>query len=125
MKYVIDASTAFSWEVPEPHSLKAIALREDYRNGVHELISPDIFPAEVGNALIVAERKGRTFRSLLLMAGCSRIWPFRLPCELKVATILKMISFSRRRVKRAAPAPARAQGATISGPRLGRPHPSP
>jgi hypothetical protein len=25
-------------------------------NGVHELISPDIFPAEVGNALIVAER---------------------------------------------------------------------
>jgi predicted nucleic acid-binding protein len=59
MKYVIDASTAFQWEVPEPDSLKAIQLREDYRNGIHELISPDIFPAEVGNALIVAERKGR------------------------------------------------------------------
>ena len=43
----------------EPDSLKAIQLREDYRNGIHELISPDIFPAEVGNALIVAERKGR------------------------------------------------------------------
>jgi predicted nucleic acid-binding protein len=59
MKYVIDASTAFQWEVPEPDSPKAIQLREDYRNGIHELISPDIFPAEVGNALIVAERKGR------------------------------------------------------------------
>ena len=59
MKYVIDASTAFQWEVPEPDSLQAIQLREDYRNGIHELISPDIFPAEVGNALIVAERKGR------------------------------------------------------------------
>ncbi len=59
MKYVIDASTAFQWEVPEPDSLKAIQLREDYRNGIHELISPDIFPAEVGHALIVAERKGR------------------------------------------------------------------
>ena len=59
MKYVIDASTAFQWEVPEPDSLKAIRLREDYRNGIHELISPDIFPAEVGNALLVAERKGR------------------------------------------------------------------
>ncbi len=59
MKCVIDASTAFQWEVPEPDSLKAIQLREDYRNGIHELISPDIFPAEVGNALVVAERKGR------------------------------------------------------------------
>jgi predicted nucleic acid-binding protein len=59
MKYVIDASTAFQWEVPEPNSLKAIQLRERYRRGIHELISPDIFPAEVGNALIVAERKGR------------------------------------------------------------------
>ena len=56
---MIDASTAFQWEVPEPDSAKAIRLRDGYRSGVHELISPDIFPAEVGNALIVAERKGR------------------------------------------------------------------
>jgi predicted nucleic acid-binding protein len=59
MKYVIDASTAFQWEIPEPDSVKAIQLREDYRNHIHDLISPDIFPAEVGNALLVAERKGR------------------------------------------------------------------
>jgi predicted nucleic acid-binding protein len=59
MRYVIDASTAFQWEVPEPDSAKAIRLRDAYRNGVHELTSPDIFPAEVGNALLVAERQGR------------------------------------------------------------------
>jgi hypothetical protein len=31
MKYVIDASTAFEWKVPEPDSVKPIRLREDYR----------------------------------------------------------------------------------------------
>ena len=46
------------------------------------------------------------------------------PSRLKVATILKMISFALGRVKSAAPAAARAQGATFSGRRPGRPHPS-
>lgn len=59
MKYVLDCSTAMQWELPEPHSAKAIQLRDDYRNGVHELLAPDIFVAEIGNASIVAERKGR------------------------------------------------------------------
>ena len=40
MRFVIDASTAFQWDVPEPDSAKAIRLRDDDRNGVHELISP-------------------------------------------------------------------------------------
>jgi hypothetical protein len=64
MKYVIDASTAFQWEVPEPDSRKAIQLPEDYANGIDDLISPDIFPAEVGNTLIVAERKGRGMKCM-------------------------------------------------------------
>jgi len=59
MKYVIDSSVAFKWVVAELHSDKAIRLREDYRNGVHLLLAPDIFPAEVANALLVAERRGR------------------------------------------------------------------
>ena len=50
MKYVIDASTAFQWEVPEPDSLKAIQLREAIVL-TDELVSPDIFPVEVGYAL--------------------------------------------------------------------------
>jgi predicted nucleic acid-binding protein len=59
MKYVVDCSTAVKWEIPEADSGNAIALRDAYRQGVHELIAPDIFPAEVGNAAIVAEREGR------------------------------------------------------------------
>src|SRR5207244_2921022 len=59
MRFVLDCSTAVQWEVPEPDSSKAIRLREEYRNGTHELVAPDIFPAEVANALLVAERRGR------------------------------------------------------------------
>jgi len=59
MKYVIDCSSAMKWELPEPDSANAIRLRDEYRNGIHELLAPDIFPAEVGSAALVAERKGR------------------------------------------------------------------
>ena len=59
MRYVIDASTGFKWEVAEPHSDKAQQLRDDFRNAVHELLAPDLFPTEVANALLVAERRGR------------------------------------------------------------------
>ena len=59
MKYVLDTSVAFKWVVAEPLADKAIQLREDYRKGNHELLAPDIFPAEIANALLVAERRGR------------------------------------------------------------------
>jgi predicted nucleic acid-binding protein len=58
MRYVIDCSVATKWEVTEPDSLKALRLREDFRNGVHELLAPDIWPIEVANALSSAEIKG-------------------------------------------------------------------
>jgi predicted nucleic acid-binding protein len=79
MRDVIDTSTAFQWEVPEPDSSKAIRLRDDYRNGVHDLVSPDIFPAEGGNALIVAERNGRitsgqfAVRLAAILASCPHL----------------------------------------------------
>ena len=59
MKYIIDASVVFKWEVPEPNSDKALHLRDDYKNGVHELIAPDVLPIEVGHALTRAERQKR------------------------------------------------------------------
>jgi predicted nucleic acid-binding protein len=59
MKYVIDASVAFKWQVPEPNSDKALQLRTDYENGVHELLAPDIFPIEIGHALTRSERQKR------------------------------------------------------------------
>jgi predicted nucleic acid-binding protein len=59
MKYVLDSSAALPWVLPEKHSAKAIQLRDDARTGVHELLGPDIFPAEVFNALLKAERTKR------------------------------------------------------------------
>jgi predicted nucleic acid-binding protein len=59
MRYVLDASVAFKWEVPEPDSDKANRLRDDFRNAVHELLAPDFFPQELAHALTRAERQGR------------------------------------------------------------------
>src|SRR5437870_1730002 len=59
MKYVIDSSVGFKWAVSEIDSDKAIRLRDDFNNGIHELLAPDLFPTEIGNALAVAERAGR------------------------------------------------------------------
>jgi predicted nucleic acid-binding protein len=58
MKYVLDASVAIKWVLPEPDSQKAISLRDNFRKQVHELIAPDTFPVEVAHALTRAERKG-------------------------------------------------------------------
>jgi predicted nucleic acid-binding protein len=57
MKYVIDCSVAFKWAVVEIHRPKALLLRDDFRNGTHDLFSPDHFPAEIGNAFLMAERR--------------------------------------------------------------------
>ena len=54
MKYVIDSSVAFKWEVVEVDSDKARRLRDGSRNGTHELLAPDLFPSEIANSLVVA-----------------------------------------------------------------------
>jgi predicted nucleic acid-binding protein len=59
MKRVIDSSVAFKWVVPETDSDKALLLRDDFRNGLVELLAPDIFPIEIGHTLTRAERQGR------------------------------------------------------------------
>ncbi len=59
MKYVIDSSVAFKLGVPETDSDKAIQLREDVRNALHELLAPDVFSIELAHALTRAERQGR------------------------------------------------------------------
>ena len=59
MKYVLDASVAFKCVVPEVDSDKAIRLRDDYRQGVHQLLSPDFYPVEVAHSITRAERQGR------------------------------------------------------------------
>jgi predicted nucleic acid-binding protein len=59
MKYVLDSSVALKWVLSEPDSGKAIRLRDEYKNAVHDLISPDIFTPEIANGLASAERQGR------------------------------------------------------------------
>jgi predicted nucleic acid-binding protein len=69
MKYILDSSVAFKWVVPELHSDKALRLRSDFLASVHELLSPDVFPGEVGHALTRAERQGR-----ITIGEALRLW---------------------------------------------------
>ena len=46
------------WVLVEPHSDKALALRDDFQKGIHELLAPDVFPIEVAHAIAKAERRG-------------------------------------------------------------------
>lgn len=58
MKYVLDASVALKWVLPEEGSDRALALGLEYCSCVHELIAPDALPPEVAHALTRAERRG-------------------------------------------------------------------
>jgi predicted nucleic acid-binding protein len=62
MRYVIVSAVAFKWIAPEALKDKAERLRDDFRNAVHELLAPDVFPYEVAHALTRAERQGRITR---------------------------------------------------------------
>jgi predicted nucleic acid-binding protein len=59
MKYVLDSSVALKWVVSEADSARAVRLRDEYRNGNHTLIAPDLFTPEIANALVAAERQSR------------------------------------------------------------------
>src|SRR4051812_16282041 len=58
MRLVLDASVALKWAIVEPDSAIAIGLREDYRNGIHELISPESLPLECAHSLTKKQRQG-------------------------------------------------------------------
>lgn len=59
MRYVLDSSVALKWVLTEAESAKAIRLRDEYRNAIHEFLAPDIFPSEIANGLVSAERQRR------------------------------------------------------------------
>jgi predicted nucleic acid-binding protein len=58
MKYVLDSNVALKWVLPEADDAKAIRIRDGYGQGIHELLSPDVFPIEVAHSLARAERRG-------------------------------------------------------------------
>ena len=57
MRYVVDASTAVRWVLPTPLQVKALKLRAEYQQNIHELIAPSHFPGEIASALTKAERQ--------------------------------------------------------------------
>lgn len=60
MDFVVDASVAAAWffqDEPEP---LADSILGRLRDGATTAVAPAIWPAEVVNALLVAERRGRT-----------------------------------------------------------------
>ena len=58
MRYTLDSNVGLKWVLKEPDSPRAVRLRDDFRQGVHELIAPDVFPIEVAHAIAKAERRG-------------------------------------------------------------------
>ena len=58
MIYVLDASFAMKWVLPEQDTPKAVRLRNEFRHGLCMLIAPDVFVPEVSHGLTKAERRG-------------------------------------------------------------------
>jgi predicted nucleic acid-binding protein len=57
MRYVLEASVALKWVLPEPLADRAQQLRDDFQKHVHELLAPDLFAVETAHALTRAERQ--------------------------------------------------------------------
>lgn len=64
MKYVLDGSVAFKWEVPETFSDKANLFRDDFRNKLHELLSPDFMPLELAWQKVADELRDKIAKAL-------------------------------------------------------------
>jgi len=65
--YVLDASVAAKWVLPtqdEPLAAEAARLYDDYQKGDISFIVPDLFWAELGNALWNAVRRKRITREV-------------------------------------------------------------
>jgi len=58
---VLDASVAAKWMLPSEETLQeeAASLLRDYAHGKLQFIVPDIFWAEIGNAVWKSVRQGR------------------------------------------------------------------
>ena len=100
MKYVLDSSVALKWVLPEADSARAIRLRDEYKNGIHELLAPDIFTPEVANGLASAERQGRikTGESGILLHDVVRAAPVLHPTTPLLLRAMALAIATRRAV---------------------------
>jgi len=46
MKYVLDSNVALKWVLPETDDAKAIGIRDGFKQGIRELLAPDVFPID-------------------------------------------------------------------------------
>lgn len=77
MKLVLDSSVGVKWVMIENLTDKARLPRDDFRNGIIELLAPDFFPLDVLHALTKAERqkriRGRSVALLISLFSAARI----------------------------------------------------
>lgn len=95
IRYVLDASVAIKWVLREDLSEKAIRLRDDYADGRSILIAPDIFPAEVGHALLFAERGGRIANSQALLADVVSTCPILYTTRPLLPDVATLVAVAR------------------------------
>ena len=100
MKYVLDSSVALKWVLPEPESAIALRLRDDYNNGMHALIAPDLFMPEIANGLAAAERQRRikTGEAILLLHDVVRSAPTIHPTFSLLARAIEIAISTRHAV---------------------------
>ena len=57
MTFVLDCSVALAWILPDEGRRQVMALLE--RLGTESAVVPEVWPLEVANALLIAQRRGR------------------------------------------------------------------
>ena len=100
MRYVLDCSVALKWVLPEADSGRAIRLRDEYVNGVHQLLAPDLFIPEIANGLASAERQGRIKpgEAAVFLNDILRAAPAILPTPPLLIRAMEMAIAARRAV---------------------------
>jgi predicted nucleic acid-binding protein len=58
MRFVLDASVALKWVLPEADSAQALRIRDDFQHQLHELIAPESFSLECAHSLSKKQRQG-------------------------------------------------------------------
>src|SRR5450432_2480647 len=59
MRYVLDSNIGVKWILTDDLSKKARAFRDEFIQGLHEGLAPDVFLVEAAHALTRAQRQGR------------------------------------------------------------------
>ena len=93
MKYVLDASVALKWVLAEEDSDKALRLRDDLRQRIHEPLTVDFYPVEVAHALTRAERRKviQTGQAVMLLG---EVLSTAIPMHLHGSLLFRAVSLS-------------------------------